>query len=190
MGGVAKIAPYMALTVARKPPLWPTLFKRLPLVVVAVVVCYQFSWEDLRYITSEIVLRFAEWRGLQAERLGPHLVFWNGELYRFDIACTFVDVFCGAIPLIWVWRFGVVGNLMNVAGFAAALFAFNLFRDCVADLVFSAGAPWFLADQVVGGAAYFAVWVCIVRWLEYQEICTTRFSQPVHATRDAWPRPT
>jgi hypothetical protein len=156
----------MTLPAATK-GLWPPFVKRLPLVVVAVVLCYQFKWENLRYLTSEIVLRFAEWRGFQAERLGSHLVSWNGKLYEFGIACTFIDVFCGVVPLIWIWQLGVVRNLTSVAGFGVALFAFNLFRNCLADLIFSSGVPWLLADQVIGAVAYFIVWVCVVRWLEY-----------------------
>lgn len=147
--------------------LWPTLLKRLPMVLVAVVICYQLKWDSLRYVTSEVVLRFAEWRGFHAERLGSDLISWNGELFQFGVACTFADVFCGAVPLVWIWRLGLVCNLMHVAGLAVALFTFNLFRDCLTDLIFSAGVPWIVADQVIGGAAYFAVWVCVARWLEF-----------------------
>jgi len=145
----------------------PTLLKRLPLVLAAVVACYQFNWDSLRYLTSEVALRFAELRGFPAERLGPDLISWNGGLYQFGIACTFADVFCGAVPL--VWGSGAACNIRNIVGLAAALFVFNLIRRCLTDLVFSAGAPWPVADQAIGGAAYFAVWVCLVRWRELHD---------------------
>jgi len=145
----------------------PTLLKRLPLVLVAVVACYQFNWDSLRYLTSEVALRFAELRGFPAERLGPDLISWNGGLYQFGIACTFADVFCGAVPL--VWGSGAACNIRNIVGLAAALFVFNLIRRCLTDLVFSAGAPWPVADQAIGGAAYFAVWICLVRWRELHD---------------------
>jgi hypothetical protein len=49
---------------------------------------------------------------------------------------------------------------MSVAGLGMTLFAFNLFRDCLTDLIFSAGVSWVVADQVIGGTTYFAVWDC------------------------------
>lgn len=156
--------------------LTPTLMRRLPLVLASVVLCYQFEWSALRYLTSEVALRFAEWRGYPAERFGSDLIGWNGELYQFTIGCTFADVFCGAIPLVWISRLGLVRNFGNIAGLAAALLVFNLFRRCVTDLIFSAGIPWSVADQAIAGAAYFAVWICLVKWCEFQEVRTQRSS--------------
>jgi hypothetical protein len=138
---------------------------RFPMVLGAVFACYQFKWDDLRFITSEAALRFAEWRGCQVERLGPDLISWNGTMYHFGIACTFADVFCGAIPLLLIWRSGVIYNLVNVVAFGAVLSVFNVFRICLTDLIFSTGAPWVIADQVIGGAAYFIVWAFLLRWL-------------------------
>ncbi|MGB7768239.1 MAG: hypothetical protein WBN22_05220 [Verrucomicrobiia bacterium] len=154
---------------AEKWHLPPSLVYRLPMVVVAVLVCYCFEWGGLRHLTSEICLRFAEWRGLSVNRLGPYVICCNGSVFRFDVACTYADVFCGAIPLIWIWRLGMVRNLTRLAGFVAALFGFNIFHLCLTDLIFSAGAPWFVADQVIGGMAYFAVWVYLIRSLEFYE---------------------
>jgi len=152
-----------------------SLVCRLPLVAVAVIGCYWFDWGGLRHLTSEICLRYADWRGFPAKRLGPDLVCWNGGVYQFDIACTYADVFCGAIPLLWIRRWGAVRNLTRLAGFAAALFAFNFFHLCLTDLIFSAGAPWCVADQVLGGVAYFAVWVYLIRSLEFHENHPKRF---------------
>jgi hypothetical protein len=139
----------------------------MPLVATAVFACYRFQWWGLRYLTSEVVLRFAGFRGYPTERLGPDLISWNNGLYHFGIACTFADVFCGAIPLVWMWSVGVFRNLANLTVFAVVLFAFNVLRLYLTDLVFTAGASWLVADQVIGGAAYFAVWVCLMKWIEF-----------------------
>jgi len=152
----------------------PTLVRRLPLVLGAVVVCYQFEWGDLRYFTSEVALRFADWRGFPAQRLGPYLIGWNGSLFQFGIGCTFADVFCGAIPLLWISWLGMIRNLRNIAGLAVALFIFNIIRRCLTDFIFSAGVPWLVADEGIGGVAYFAVWVCLVKWCEFNEVKTPK----------------
>ena len=144
----------------------PELPRRLPFCALAVVLCYQFHWMALRFVTSEATLRFVTWLGYAGERLSAHQIAWNGQVFEYGIACTFADVFCGALPLLWVRRAGVLRNAEFVVAFAAGLFAFNLFRQAVTDLLFGAGVPWSLADNVIGGLSYFAVWVFLVRWLE------------------------
>lgn len=132
----------------------------------AVLICYCFDWMWLRFVTSEATLRFVEWRGFDAARLSPHAIAWNGQHFEFGIACTFADVFCGALPLLWVRRASLLRNAGFIAAFAVGLFAFNLLRQSVADLLFGAGVPWTLADNAIGALSYFAVWVFLVRWLE------------------------
>jgi len=155
---------------------------RLPLVLAAVLLCYQFEWTGLRYLTSEVALRFAEWRGFAANRLGTDLIAWNGERFRFGIGCTFADVFCGAIPLIWVRSFGAPRNILNIGVLAVGLLGFNLLRRTLTDLIFgfAAWVPWPVLDQAIGGLSYFAVWVCLVRWLE-------QHASPMRATTAATP---
>ena len=145
------------------------LIRRLPLVLLAVLVCFQFDWNFLRYLTSEIALRFAELRGFHSVRLGPGLIAWGGAQFEFSISCIFADVFCGAAPLLWVSSLDLPRNLRNIAVFAIALLAFNLLRRCLTDLCFNHGVPWVVVDQLIGGMSYFAVWVCLVRWFEAHE---------------------
>lgn len=142
------------------------ILRRLPLCAAAVLVCYQLHWTWLRFVTSEATLRFVEWCGYAAERLSPHSIAWNGQRFEFGISCTFADVFCGALPLLWVRHRGLLRNGALVVAFAAGLFAFNLFRQGLADVAFAAGVPWRYADLTVGGLSYFAVWVFLVRTLE------------------------
>ena len=46
---------------------------------------------------------------------------------------------------------------------ALALFAFNVFRLSVSDVLFAVGLPWDLAHNVISGFAYFLVWVWVWR---------------------------
>jgi hypothetical protein len=146
--------------------LFSELSWRLPLCVLAVLICYQFEWTWLRFATSEATLRFVEWCGYPGRRLSPHLIAWNDQRFEFGIGCTFADVFCGAVPLLWIRSAGILRNSAFVIVFAAGLFVFNLLRQATADLIFAAGAPWALADNILGGLSYFAVWVFLIRWLE------------------------
>lgn len=150
----------------------PELLKRLPFCAAAVLICYQFDWTWLRFLTSEATMYFAAWRGYTVQRLSPDLIAWNGQQFQFGIACTFADVFCGAVPLFWVRSTGILRNVANVIVLAGGLFAFNLLRQGATDLVFSAGVSWTLADNAIGALSYFGVWVFLVRWLERSSAIT------------------
>jgi hypothetical protein len=132
---------------------------RFALVPIAVAFCYCFRWELLRYLTSEANLRLDLLAGLHLQRLSLDTVQWRGSIYRYENACTFVDVWIGSMPLLWNLRRSVAANLGFFAQFAIALFVFNVFRLSLSDVLFSAGLNWDLAHNAVSGIAYFAVWV-------------------------------
>ena len=154
-------------------PLRRELLKRLPLTALAVLICYQFSWTWLRFVTSDVALHFAFWRGYPAERLSPHLIAWNGHQFEFGIACTFADVCCGALPLLWLRNASLLRNGLSFIAFAVGLFVLNLLRNAVTDVAFSAGVAWPLADNAIGALSYFAVWVFLVRRLERDAAITS-----------------
>ena len=137
---------------------------RVLLVGVVVTLTHQFAWGELRHVTSESVLRLSESAGLNAERVSADTIRVEGNLFRFDILCTFVDVIIGTVPLVWAFNKSIARNLCTLIPLAASLFAFNTVRLEVGQLLFARGAPWFLADEVLGGIAYFAVWTFIVSW--------------------------
>jgi hypothetical protein len=137
------------------------LILRIALVVAGVLLCYCFQWQWLRYFTSEANLRVDAWFGLEMQRLSSDTVLWKGVLYKYQNACTFADVWCGAIPLIWNASKRVLWNLAFIGIFSIALFAFNTFRLSLSDVFFNAGIPWLWAHQFLGGCAYFAVWLFI-----------------------------
>lgn len=139
---------------------------RFSLVGVAVALCYQWNWPALRYWTSELNIRLDSLFGIFLQRVGSDTVFWKGVLYQYTNACTFVDVWCGAVPLLWIRRHTVPHNLRALATWFLALTTFNVLRLSFSDVLFDRGVPWALAHNVVGGLSYFAVWVTIVRYRE------------------------
>ncbi len=131
---------------------------RFALVVVAVVVCYLFQWNWLRWITSELNLRLDVVFGVHLQRLTFDTVAWRGAVYRYVVACTFADVFCGAIPLLWNRHESVVSNVFSLVVFGELLIAFNVLRLSFSDVLFATGLSWNLAHNVVSGFSYFLVW--------------------------------
>ena len=137
-------------------------FCRALLVVIFVSLTHQFEWRGLRYLTSEAVLCLSRSVGLSVERVSADTIFVQGNLFRFVTSCTFVDVVMGAIPLVWAFNRSIAKNLLTLLPLTAGFFAFNLIRLEISQLLYARGVSWILADDVLGGIAYFAVWVFIV----------------------------
>jgi hypothetical protein len=97
--------------------------------------------------------------GMPHQRVAQDLLVWKGTLYQYVNACTFVDVWFGAIPLMWSLRRTVSANLGRAVALAAVLFAFNVTRLSFSNVLFNAGLNWDIAHNVVGGVCYFGVWV-------------------------------
>jgi hypothetical protein len=131
---------------------------RCVVAAVAVMVCYCFRWEWLRSLTADANLRLDALAGVHLQRLSFDTVAWQGQTYRYVIACTFADVWCGSLAFLWRMDDKVARNLAVIAGWSVALFAFNVFRLSVSDVLFALGLSWNLAHNVVSGIAYFAVW--------------------------------
>ena len=134
---------------------------RFALAALAVAVSYLFRWELLRFLTSEANLRLDLLANIHLQRISADTVMWKGVLYRYENACTFVDVWFGSIPLLWNVRRNLAWNAAFIAIVAAAMFCFNVFRLSVSDMLFAAGLPWDLAHNVISGISYFLVWVWI-----------------------------
>ncbi len=137
---------------------------RALLAALFVSLVYQFPWGWLRFLTSEAVLRISAILGMTTERVSSDTIRIQGSSFRFVIACTFVDVFMGAIPLIWNLQKSVISNIFKIAGGAVCLFAFNILRLEIANVLYVRRVPWLLADEVLGGVAYFLVWLVVAQW--------------------------
>ncbi len=135
---------------------------RVGLVAIFVASAYQTSWEWLRLLTSECVLRTSASLGMTTSRLSFDTILVGGQATQYVIACTFVDVFMGVIPLLWNPKNSVLRNVSLLIATAGALFGFNVARLELAQVLYYQGVPWTVADEVLGGVAYFVV--CLAIW--------------------------
>ncbi len=154
-------------------------FLRFALVPVAVGVCYLFPWHGLRSLTADANVALDRLLGVNWARLSADTVSWHGVLYQYVISCTFADVLCGAIPLVWNLRRSILWNVAYLLAMGAGMFAFNIFRLSVSDAIFAAGISWAVAHSVISGISYFAVWV----WL--WESHSPQWRQPWQAASQA-----
>jgi hypothetical protein len=119
-------------------------------------------------------------------RVSRDVVSLRGQLFEYSVSCTFVDVFCGAIPLLWNRHRPAARNLLMVAEVAGGMFIFNIFRLTLGFLLYDHGVPWALGHEAMSGVAYFMVWLWLMRQLgdpiaRYLEQLPSRETQKVLA---------
>lgn len=140
----------------------PSLILRFLLAALAVLICYQFHWEWLRALTCDWNIRLDDLFGVHLQKIAFDTVVYRGATYRYAVACTMADAFCGALPLIWNTRRSIARNLGLIAAFAAVLFVFNISRLSFSDVLFAQGLSWNWAHNVVSGVTYFMLWEWIL----------------------------
>ena len=136
---------------------------RACLVAVFVVFSHELRWEWLRFLTSESVFRLSALLGMETARLSFDTIRVQEAQVRFDVGCTFVDVFLGSLPLLWELRRSVLRNFSRLVVAGTILFTFNVLRLEIAQVLYAHGVSWEVADGVLGGISYFLVWVVIWR---------------------------
>jgi exosortase/archaeosortase len=134
---------------------------RACLVAIFVVVSHELRWQWLRFVTSEVVLRLSATLGMDTARLSFDTIRVQETPFRFVVSCTFIDVFLGSLPLLWDLRRSLLRNCARLVVAGTILFAFNIIRLEIAQVLYARGASWEVADGVLGGIAYFLVWVVI-----------------------------
>lgn len=97
--------------------------------------------------------------------------------FNFVVACTFVDVFAGSLPLLWDLSEGLRRNLSKLFAAASLFFLLNIVRLEISQILYAHGLPWEVADQVLGGIAYFLVWLVI--WSQRTWIVFAEDPKPV-----------
>ena len=140
----------------------PSLALRLVLAALAVLLCYQFRWDWLRALTCDWNVRLDALFGVHLQKIAFDAVVYRGATYRYVVACTMADAFCGALPLIWNLRHSIVRNLALIMAFAATLFVFNVARLSFSDILFAWGLSWNWAHNVISGISYFLLWEWIL----------------------------
>jgi hypothetical protein len=136
---------------------------RAGLVAIVVTLAHQLTWEWLRFFTSEVILSLSALLGMATARISFDTILVQGTYFHFVVSCTFVDVFAGCIALLWNLKKSALRNLGWLLALAPTLFAFNVARLEIAQILYARGVSWTLADEVLGGCAYFAVWLVIWR---------------------------
>lgn len=131
---------------------------RVALSAAAVGICYLFSWPWLRTLTCDANLALDRVCGVHLTRISSDSVLWNGRLCRYVIACTFADVWCGALAWLWDLRSSVARNLLSITRFTCLLFAFNIVRLTLSDVLVAHGTPWWLGHNLLSGLCYYAIW--------------------------------
>lgn len=101
--------------------------------------------------------------GMPMLRVSRDVVSLRGQLFNYTVSCTFIDVCCGAIPIIWNRQRGVAGNFLSITEFASCLFAFNIVRLTLGFALYDHGVPWALGHEAMSGVAYFMVWLWLMR---------------------------
>src|SRR5262249_4657224 len=153
----------------RQPQLGREFLCRIGLVALSVAITYQFDWNSLRFLTSEVILQLSATLGMPTFRFSPDTVNIHGHLFQFSIACTFIDAGVGAIPLLLDFRKSLLRNVSRLAACAVFFGSFNVFRLEIGHLLYAHNVPWALSHGVVGGFFYFAVWLLIWRqrgWID------------------------
>jgi hypothetical protein len=128
-------------------------------VACAVALCHSFQWTWLCALTQRANLALDSWFGVIMQPLTATTIEFHGVLYQYQVSCTFADVWCGLVPLIWMRSKSGAWNAAWLALWAIGLFVFNIARLSLSDLLFAHGMSWALAHSVLGGVCYYVVWV-------------------------------
>lgn len=139
------------------------LWRRVALVPVFVALCYLYDWPWLRAATTTILVQLSALLGAPMHRLGQDLVESGGVQIQFVIACTMLDAFFGAIPLLWRASLGLAWNIFRLVAVFLGISVLNILRLEAGFVAFNRGVPWWLAHECVAGIAYFCLLVFIVR---------------------------
>ena len=139
------------------------LLSRVLMVPVCVGVCYLYDWHWLRVLTTVTLVHISGMLGIPMQRIGIGVISVAGISAQFVVACTMVDAFFGAIPLLWRTRISWMQNVLRLGPVAGGVFLLNITRLELGFMAMNRGAPWWLAHEVVAGVTYFGLYLFILR---------------------------
>jgi hypothetical protein len=173
----------MKLTETFRKLLEHRLTARVLLVPVFVVACHLYDWAWLRVLTTVTLVQISAVLGVSMLRTGVDVISVAGISARFVVACTMIDAFFGAIPLLWRTSISWSQNFLRLAVVLVAVFGLNIFRLELGFIAMTKGAPWWLAHEFVAGVTYFCLYVFIVK----QRAWDSQHPQPRDFRRDTLP---
>jgi hypothetical protein len=139
------------------------LTARVLLVPAFVAVCHLYDWSWLRVLTTVTLEQISALLGVAMQRTGADVIRVAGISAQFAVACTMIDAFFGAIPLLWRTAVSWSQNLLRLSGVLVAVFGLNIVRLELGFVAMTKGVPWWLAHEVVAGVAYFCLYLYIVK---------------------------
>ena len=156
---------------------------RAGLVPVAVGICYLFPWDGLRSLTTLLSVGTTQWAFPEFVRVGSDRAAFHGIVFQYTLACTLVDAWFGAIPLVWKLRSSPARNLGYLAALAMFVFAMNTIRQAGVNLLYGAGLPLMPVHDVLAASAYLLLWIEILRrgaWRENASIALRARAEGLH----------
>jgi hypothetical protein len=151
---------------------------RVVLVVLFVVLCYQFEWSAWRTFIRDVFVSLSRGLGIPLHPVSSDSFVLKAHLYRFVIACTALDVFFGSIPLLWERDKHILINIRLLTIYFLSLMMANLFRLEIGLPLFLFGVPWELSHEVMAGFFYFIVFLWIARRRGWTLLASR--TQPAH----------
>jgi hypothetical protein len=146
-----------------------SLVRRALLVPLFAAASHLYDWPWLRALTTVTLVRISTALGIPMYRIGADVISVAGVTAQFVVACTMIDAFFGAIPLLWRTTVSWSQNLLRLCAFLGAVFALNIVRLELGFIAMTRGVPWWLAHECVAGVAYFCLFLFIVRQRAWQQ---------------------
>lgn len=97
---------------------------------------------------------------MQAQFLPPSSLGFPGWNIHIATSCTMIDVYLGALPLLWTGAWG--RDLRRFLLFFLGLMTLNVARLVAGFWLVHQGVSWELGHEVVAGVVFYLVleWVC------------------------------
>ncbi|MCA9780244.1 MAG: hypothetical protein KC800_26140 [Candidatus Eremiobacteraeota bacterium] len=146
------------------------LRRRAPAATLGVLLAYLLPWSGLKAWTAGACVSLCRFLGLPAVRASETSMFLGDQCFENSTACTMIDVYLGALGLLWMASRSVRENLELAAFFFLGLTALNLARLTAGFWLLENGVSWLIGHEVLAGLTYFLIfeWICrrIVRCSE------------------------
>ena len=141
-------------------------FLRVSIAVALVLLCFQFEWRELRFLTSEAALQITAASGQSVQRVAFDSLNFRHTVIQFTVTCTWINGLFGILPLLRIngaWP----ANLRWLAIFILGFFLLNLIRIEIVILCYRPGVSWDLEHGWITGIAEFIVYLWVVSLIDH-----------------------
>lgn len=146
--------------------IFTVLKRRFWLVLLGVVVAHSLPWNSLREATTAACVTCSRWVGLDAVRLTPTGFALSGWPLSVDVACTMIDVYLAALPLLYSKGETAWGNARPAICFFVGLMVLNITRLVAGFWLYEHGVSWLIAHEIFAGFVYFAIFQYLSRTID------------------------